>query len=128
MQLKDKVIAITGAGQGIGRAIAEMFAAGGAHIALIDLKAEALAEAQAACEKLGVPARSYTANVADEAAVETCANQAQRYGQVRVTNVQQVRNDTLRVNGAVAVNGGWQQRGFYCDFRADGRITGFDIQ
>ncbi|MDB5667818.1 MAG: hypothetical protein JWL74_768 [Alphaproteobacteria bacterium] len=63
-----------------------------------------------------------------EAAVEGCANQAQRYGQVRVTNVQQVRNDTLRVNGSVAVNGGWQQRGFYCDFRADGRITGFDIQ
>lgn len=63
-----------------------------------------------------------------EAAVETCASQAQRYGQVRVTNVQQVRNDTIRVNGAVAVNGGWQQRGFYCDFRSDGRITGFDIQ
>ena len=63
-----------------------------------------------------------------EAAVETCANQAQRYGRVSVTNVQQVRNDTLRVNGAVAVNGGWQQRGFYCDFRADGRITAFDIQ
>ncbi len=63
-----------------------------------------------------------------EMAVETCANQAQRYGQVRVTNVQQVRNDTLRVNGSIAVNGGWQQRGFYCDFRADGRITGFDIQ
>ncbi|WP_166037008.1 hypothetical protein [Sphingosinicella sp. YJ22] len=63
-----------------------------------------------------------------EAAVETCANQAQRYGQVRVNSVQQVRSDTLRVNGAVAVNGGWQQRGFYCDFRADGRITAFDIQ
>ena len=64
----------------------------------------------------------------EQAAVETCANQAQRYGQVRVTNVQQVRDDTLRVNGAVSVNNSWQQRGFYCDFRADGRITGFDIQ
>lgn len=63
-----------------------------------------------------------------EAAVESCANQAQRYGQVRVTNVQQVRNDTLRVNGAVAMNNSWQQRGFYCDFRTDGRITAFDIQ
>lgn len=63
-----------------------------------------------------------------EAAVETCANQAQRYGQVRVNSVQQVRSDTLRVNGAIGVNGGWQQRGFYCDFRADGRITAFDIQ
>ena len=63
-----------------------------------------------------------------EAAVEGCAYQAQRYGQVRVSNVQQVRNDTLRVSGAVALNNSWQQRGFYCDFRADGRITAFDIQ
>ena len=54
--------------------------------------------------------------------------QVLRSGQVRVNSVQQVRSDTLRVNGAVAVNGGWQQRGFYCDFRADGRITAFDIQ
>ncbi len=70
MQLKNKVVAITGAGQGIGRSIAEMLAAEGANIALIDLKAEALAAAQDACEKLGVKARSYTANVADEAAVD----------------------------------------------------------
>jgi 3-oxoacyl-[acyl-carrier protein] reductase len=70
MQLKNKVVAITGAGQGIGRSIAEMFAAEGANIALIDLKAEALAAAQEACSKLGVTARSYTANVADEAAVD----------------------------------------------------------
>ena len=70
MQLKDKVVAITGAGQGIGRAIAEMFAAEGAHIALIDLKAEGLAAAREACEKLGVTARGYTANVAEEAPVD----------------------------------------------------------
>jgi 3-oxoacyl-[acyl-carrier protein] reductase len=70
MQLKNKVVAITGAGQGIGRSIAEMFAAEGANIALIDLKADALAAAQEACSKLGVTARSYTANVADEAAVD----------------------------------------------------------
>ena len=63
-----------------------------------------------------------------QSAVETCAYQAQRYGQVSVSGVQQVRSDTLRVRGAVAVNGGWQQRGFYCDFRADGRIIAFDIQ
>lgn len=70
MNLISKTIAITGAGQGIGRSIAEMLAGDGANIALIDLKAEALAAAQEACEKLGVKARSYTANVADEAAVD----------------------------------------------------------
>ncbi len=70
MDLKNKVVAITGAGQGIGRSIAEMFAAEGANIALIDLKAEGLVAAREACEKLGVVARGYTANVADEAAVD----------------------------------------------------------
>lgn len=70
MQLKDKVVAITGAGQGIGRAIAEMFAAAGAHLALIDLKADFLAATREACEKHGVSARPYAANVADEAAVD----------------------------------------------------------
>jgi len=70
MELKNKVVAITGAGQGIGRSIAEMFAAAGANIALIDLKAEGLAAAREACENLGVVARGYTANVADEAAVD----------------------------------------------------------
>lgn len=81
MQLKGKVIAITGAGQGIGRSIAEMLAGDGANIALIDLKAEALAAAQEACETLGVKARSYTANVADEAAVDaTMAAIAKDFG------------------------------------------------
>jgi len=83
MQLKNKVVAITGAGQGIGRSIAEMLAAEGANIALIDLKAEALAAAQDACEKLGVKARSYTANVADEAAVDaTMAAIAKDFGRL----------------------------------------------
>lgn len=81
MQLKGKVIAITGAGQGIGRSIAEMLAGDGANIALIDLKAEALAAAQEACETLGVKARGYTANVADEAAVDaTMAAIAKDFG------------------------------------------------
>ncbi|PTU32984.1 SDR family oxidoreductase [Stenotrophobium rhamnosiphilum] len=70
MDLKNKVVAITGAGQGIGRSIAEMFAAEGANIALIDLKEEGLVAAREACEKLGVVARGYTANVTDEAAVD----------------------------------------------------------
>lgn len=71
MNLRDKTVVITGAGQGIGRAIAEDFAAAGANLALLDLRIEALQATVAACAGLGVTARAYTANVADEAAVES---------------------------------------------------------
>ncbi|TXH03767.1 MAG: SDR family oxidoreductase [Nevskiaceae bacterium] len=83
MNLKNKTIAITGAGQGIGRSMAEMFAAAGANLALIDLKAEALAATREACEKLSVTAHAYTANVADEAAVDaTFAAIAKDFGRL----------------------------------------------
>ena len=62
-----------------------------------------------------------------QSAVESCAYQAQRYGRVSVAGVQQVSGDTLRVYGAIDMNGGYQRRGFGCSFRADGRITDFDI-
>lgn len=70
MNLQSRTICITGAGQGIGRALALCFAEAGANIALIDMNAETLAQSQAQCEALGVSARTYLANVADEAAVD----------------------------------------------------------
>jgi 3-oxoacyl-[acyl-carrier protein] reductase len=66
MQLKGKTVAITGAARGIGRAIAEDFAAQGANLALIDLTESELAESCAACQALGVTARGYSASVATE--------------------------------------------------------------
>ncbi|WP_313304275.1 SDR family NAD(P)-dependent oxidoreductase, partial [Stutzerimonas balearica] len=44
MQLKDKVIIITGGGQGLGRAMAEHLAGQGARLALVDLNQESLGE------------------------------------------------------------------------------------
>ncbi len=41
-RLQDKVIIVTGAGSGIGRAAAELFAAEGAHVAAFDINGEAL--------------------------------------------------------------------------------------
>ena len=62
------------------------------------------------------------------AAVNACGSQASRYGRVSVTNVQQVSSSTLQVYGTVDVNGGFDRRPFVCNFRSDGRITGFDVR
>lgn len=66
MQLKDKVIIITGGGQGLGRAMAEYLAAKGAQLALVDLDQEKLDAAVAVCENAGVQARAYICNVVNE--------------------------------------------------------------
>jgi len=69
MQLPHKVVAITGAGRGLGRAIALAFAAQGAEIAALDLRAAELDETCAQCRAQGVRATPYLVNVADEAQV-----------------------------------------------------------
>jgi len=66
MKLQDSVIAITGGGQGLGRAMAEYLAAKGARLALIDLMPEKLAEAAEACKRAGGDAKTYVCNVAKE--------------------------------------------------------------
>ncbi len=66
MELKGKTVLITGAARGLGAAMAEALAARGADLALVDLDVEALEPTRAACEKHGVAARAYAANVADE--------------------------------------------------------------
>lgn len=70
MKLQDSVIAITGGGQGLGRAMAEFLAAKGARLALIDLMPEKLDEAAQACKNAGGDAKTYLCNVAKEADVE----------------------------------------------------------
>ncbi|WP_199611438.1 SDR family oxidoreductase [Flocculibacter collagenilyticus] len=70
MQLKDKTIVITGGGQGLGRAMAVNFAKEGANLALIDMNQEMLDESVNMLTELGVTAKSYVANVTEEAEVE----------------------------------------------------------
>lgn len=69
MKIKDKTIVITGAGRGIGRALAVRFATQGANIALLDMNAADLAAASAQCVEQGVRAKAYTADVSREADV-----------------------------------------------------------
>ena len=66
MKLQDSVIAITGGGQGLGRAMSEYLAAKGARVALIDLAQDKLDEAAEACRAAGSEARTYVCNVAKE--------------------------------------------------------------
>jgi len=70
-----RVAAITGAGSGIGRALAEGLAVAGAHLALSDVDDAGLAETVARCEGRGVKVTSQHVDVADREAVEAWASQ-----------------------------------------------------
>lgn len=67
--LGSKVAVVTGAGSGIGRALAIDLAGRGARLALSDVDARGLADTVAACEKVGAKTRSYELDVADRAAM-----------------------------------------------------------
>jgi 3-oxoacyl-[acyl-carrier protein] reductase len=62
----QKTIVITGAGRGIGRALADRFASRGANIALLDLNAADLEVTRALCASRGVQARCYVTDVTAE--------------------------------------------------------------
>ncbi|HEY8569815.1 SDR family oxidoreductase [Microbulbifer sp.] len=70
MQVANSVIAITGAGQGLGRSMAVYLAERGARLALLDVNQAGLDESVAACVALGAEARSYVVDVANEDAVD----------------------------------------------------------
>ncbi|MRH89130.1 SDR family NAD(P)-dependent oxidoreductase [Nocardia sp. SYP-A9097] len=70
-----KVAVITGAGAGIGRAMAIEFARGGAQLALSGRNLESVAETAALCEKEGAKARAYRLDVTDRAAVYAHADE-----------------------------------------------------
>ena len=68
-ELRGKVAAITGAGSGIGRALARELVARGAPVALSDIDEVALAETVTLCEGAGVKVTSQRVDVADRDAV-----------------------------------------------------------
>ncbi len=69
MQYQGKIAVVTGAGSGIGRALAVELASRGARLAVSDVNDTALGETVAMCEKTGAEAHGYHLDVADRAAV-----------------------------------------------------------
>ncbi|HLL05653.1 MAG TPA: SDR family oxidoreductase [Myxococcaceae bacterium] len=80
---KGKVVVITGASSGIGRATALMLAKKGAHVVLAARREDPLEELASACEALGVRCLPVPMEVADPASVRALATQAlQAFGRI----------------------------------------------
>ncbi len=73
MELRDKVVVITGASAGVGRATMRAFAAEGARVGLIARGKARLEAARSEAVELGAPAVAVSADVADAEAVEAAA-------------------------------------------------------
>jgi NAD(P)-dependent dehydrogenase (short-subunit alcohol dehydrogenase family) len=83
--LKDHVAVVTGAGRGIGQALALALAAQGATLALVGRRLAPLESVAEAVRKLGVPARVYSVDLACEGQVhELSAALKSDFGRVDV--------------------------------------------
>ena len=70
----DRVAVITGAGSGIGRALALDLAGRGAHLALFEINEETLAETVAACRGQARSVKGYQVDVSDRKVVHDLAD------------------------------------------------------
>tara|TARA_R110000868_G_scaffold84334_3_gene237755 strand:- start:821 stop:1705 length:885 start_codon:yes stop_codon:yes gene_type:complete len=103
---ENKVAAITGAGSGIGRALAFGLARQGCQLALCDVDAQALAETTAQVRTLGGQVSETVVNVADRAAVHAWADLiVSEFGKVNVI-----------FNNAGVAQGGTVEGNDYADY------------
>jgi NAD(P)-dependent dehydrogenase (short-subunit alcohol dehydrogenase family) len=83
--LKERVVIITGAGQGIGRAFAKAFAAAGARAVIAELNEKKAADVSAEIMKAGGEALAVTTDVADDASIKEMVEIVEdEYGRIDV--------------------------------------------
>lgn len=96
--LKKKVVAITGAGSGIGRSIALAFAKEGCDLALSDIDDKGLAETARLVEDKAIKVTQHIVDVSDRAAMAQYASQvSEQHGGVNII----VNNAGVAISGTV---------------------------
>ncbi|MCL4810120.1 MAG: SDR family NAD(P)-dependent oxidoreductase [Thermoanaerobaculia bacterium] len=98
MELKDSVVLVTGAGRGIGRALALAVAREGAQVGLMGLTASHLLAVESEVKALGARAAVLVGDVSDEGSVSRCVAAAeQKLGPIDVL----VNNAGVFAHGSV---------------------------
>ena len=94
---EPRIALITGASQGIGRAIALRLAANGAHVALAARNQEKLAEVAAEIAAAGGVAHSFALDISNEESIKACAKAViAHFGRVEIlVNNAGITRDTL---------------------------------
>ncbi|MCX6399981.1 MAG: SDR family NAD(P)-dependent oxidoreductase [Propionibacteriales bacterium] len=95
---QDRVVAVTGAGSGIGRALALQLADDGARLALSDWDAAGLAETELLCKERGATPHTQVLDVRDRAAVHAWADAvAAHFGSVNMV----INNAGITIFGTI---------------------------